>query len=306
MPASTPSQSAPPASLTASIAERFVTLPGLGVTTRLLEAGAEAAGRPVALLLHGNPDNAEQWIPVMSRLGATHRCVAPDIPGYGKSPEPPANFDYSLQAQVAFVDELLSVLGVNERILLIVHDIGGTMGIAWAGARTARLAALLINNTVAFDGFEWFAIAKTWGRESVIGRLRARAGLFVLSLGGGKLFKKVFWAQSPQLAEEQIDRVVHTFILNPAAKSATLRQFRRMVRPGFFKGFAEILERVTRAVPTLVLWGDRDPYVSVEWARHFAHARVVVLPEAGHWVALTEPQRLVDEARRLVAQDSIP
>jgi pimeloyl-ACP methyl ester carboxylesterase len=282
---------------TCPIRERMVTLPASGVTTRVLEAGAG----PIALLLHGNPDNAEQWVKVMRRLGATHRCIAPDIPGYGKSPEPPASFDFSLEAQIAFVDELLAVLGVSERVLVIVHDIGGTMGIAWAGARTGHLAGLLITNTVAFDGFPWFAIAETWGRESVLGRLRARAGLFVLSLGGGKLFKKVFWAQSPQLSEEDVDRVVRSFILNPAAKSATLRQFRKMVRPGFFAGFAGLLERVTRNVPTLVLWGDRDPYVSVEYAQRFAHARVIVLPEAGHWVALTEPQRLVDEARRLVA-----
>lgn len=285
----------------APIAERFVALPCIGVTTRVLEAGAAAARRPVALLLHGNPDNAEQWVPVMSRLAGTHRCIAPDIPGYGKSPEPPASFDYSLSAQIAFVDELLAVLDVNERILLIVHDVGGVMGIAWAGSRTQRLAGLLINNTVAFADFEWFAIAKTWGAESRIGRLRAKAGLFVLGLRGGKLFKTVYRKQSPKLTEDQVDRVVRTFILNRTARNATLRQFRKMVRPGFFKGFADILERVTRIVPTLVLWGDRDPYVPVEWAHRFAHARVIVLPDAGHWVALTEPQRLVDEARQLVA-----
>jgi len=286
----------------APIAERFVTLSNIGVTTRVLAAGAESPGRPVALLLHGNPDNAEQWMPVMRLLGRTHRCIAPDIPGYGKSPEPPASFDFSLQAQVTFVDELLSALRVSGKVLLIVHDVGGTMGIAWAGARTERLAGLLITNTVVFDDFEWFPIAQTWGRESFIGRLRAKAGLFVLGLNGGKLFKKVFSAQSPQLSEAQVDRVARAFVLNPAARNTTLRQFRQMVRPGFFKGFGAILARVTRTVPTLVLWGDRDPYVPVECAQRFAHARVIVLPRAGHWVALTEPERLVEEARRLVVE----
>src|SRR5215470_5560 len=112
---------------TTLIDENYVTLPGIGVTTRVLEAGAG----PIALLLHGNPDNAEEWVPVMRLLGATHRCIAPDIPGYGKSPEPPASFDFSLPAQIAFVDELLDVLGVSERILVVVHDVGGMMGIAW-------------------------------------------------------------------------------------------------------------------------------------------------------------------------------
>src|SRR5882724_11787388 len=111
---------------TTPIMERLVTLPGIGVTTRVLEAGSPE--QPVALLLHGNPDNAEQWVPVMSRLAATHRCIAPDIPGYGKSPEPPARFDYSVPAQIAFIDELLGVLDLTGRVLLIVHDVGGVMG----------------------------------------------------------------------------------------------------------------------------------------------------------------------------------
>jgi pimeloyl-ACP methyl ester carboxylesterase len=66
-----------------------------------------------------------------------------------------------------------------------------------------------------------------------------------------------------------------------------------------FANFAEILERVTCCVPTLVLWGDRDPYIPTEWARRFANARVIILSDAGHWVALTATQRLVDEAQRL-------
>jgi pimeloyl-ACP methyl ester carboxylesterase len=279
-----------------AISQKNITLPKLGVKTRVLEAGTGS----IALLLHGNPDNAEQWIPVMNLLAATHRCIAPDIPGYGKSPEPPMSFDYSASAQAAFVDELLSVLGINEPVLLIVHDIGGVMGVAWAAGHIGRLGGLLITNTVAFEGFEWFAIAKTWGRESWLARLRAKAGMRALAIGGGSLFKKIYRRQSPQLSEEQLDRVVQSFALNPVAKAATLRQFRKMMKPGFFEGFDDALRRITKAVPTLVLWGDRDPYVPVRYAQNFADARVVILPEAGHWVALVEPQRLADEARRLI------
>jgi pimeloyl-ACP methyl ester carboxylesterase len=279
------------------IGERFITLPKLGLSTRVLESGAG----PVALLLHGNPDNAEQWLPVMGLLSSTHRCIAPDIPGYGKSPEPPASFDYSLRAQTAFVDELLAVLGISERVLMIVHDIGGVMGIAWAGTHPERLTGLLITNTVAFSDFKWFPIARTWGNDSWIGRLRAKAGMAVISAAGGRLFKKVFWAQSPQLSEAQVDRIVRSFALNPAAKNSTLRQFHLMIRPDFLAGFDKVLERITKSMPTLVLWGDHDPYVPVEYAHRFATARVIILPDAGHWVALTEPQRLVDEARRLAA-----
>ena len=274
------------------VTERVITLPALGLSTRVLDSGAG----PIALLLHGNPDNAEEWIPVMNRLAGTHRCVAPDIPGYGKSPEPPVSFDCSVASQVAFVDELLSALEISEPVLLIVHDIGGVMGIAWAGAHPERLTALLITNTVAFRDFKWFPIARTWGAESWIGRVRARAGMYALGAGRGALFKKAFWRQSPQLTEHDVDRITRSFALNPTAKGCTLRQFRTMTKPEFFAGFAGILQSVTRAVPTVVLWGDQDPYVPVAYAHCFGHARVILLPTAGHWVALTEPQRLVDEA----------
>jgi pimeloyl-ACP methyl ester carboxylesterase len=279
------------------IVERFVALPALGVSTRVLESGIG----PVALLLHGNPHNAEQWIAVMNRLAGTHRCIAPDIPGYGKSPEPPISFDYSVASQVAFVDELLTALGIDEPVLLIVHDIGGVMGIAWAGAHPERLTALLITNTVAFRDFKWFPIARTWGAESWIGRFRTRAGMFALGAGRGALFKKAFWRQSPQLTEDDVDRITRSFALNPTAKTCALRQFRTMTKAEFLAGFDDILQRVTKTVPTVVLWGDQDPYVPVAYARRFGHARVVILPNAGHWVALTEPQRLVDEARQLAA-----
>jgi pimeloyl-ACP methyl ester carboxylesterase len=285
---------------TRPITERFVTLSALGLSTRVLESGAG----PIALLLHGNPDCAEEWIAVMNLLGATHRCIAPDIPGYGKSPEPPASFDYSAGAQAAFVDELLKALAIRDSVLVIVHDIGGAMGIAWAGAHPERLAALLITNTVAFPDFEWFPVARTWGAESWIGRLRARAGMLALGTRRGSLFKKIFWRQSPQLTEADIDRITRSFALNPAAKTSTLRQFRKMTKPEFFAGFEDILRRVTQTVPTLVLWGDQDPYVPVTYAQRFGSARVIVLPNAGHWVALTEPQRLVDEARQLAADMS--
>jgi pimeloyl-ACP methyl ester carboxylesterase len=284
-----------PAATDAQLREYVINLPGLGFPVRVLEAGQG----PLVLLLHGNPDNAEEWVPAMRELSRDYRCVAPDLPGYGKSPEPPAGFDYSKAAQIAFVDALLAALKVSERFTMVVHDVGGVMGIAWAGANSGRLRALLITNTVAFEGFEWFAIAKTWGNDTWLGRLRARAGISAIGWWQGRLFKKIFWKQSPQLTEEQIDRVVSSFAVNPAAKNSTLRQFRWMTRPDFFDDFDRMLKDITAKVPTAVLWGDGDPYVPTRFASRFGSARVTVLPNAGHWVALVEPRRLAQEVNAL-------
>ena len=44
----------------------------------------QGAGPPV-LFLHGNPDTAELWRGIVSRLEGSYRCLAPDLPGFGRS-----------------------------------------------------------------------------------------------------------------------------------------------------------------------------------------------------------------------------
>jgi pimeloyl-ACP methyl ester carboxylesterase len=157
-----------------------VHLSDLDIHTRVIESGA---GMPV-VFLHGNPDNADEWLPVMAQLADRFRCIAPDLPGYGESPEPPKSFSYSVHDQVAFLDAFLAAVKVTEKAVLVVHDIGGVMGVAWAGTNYSRLKGLLITNTVAFEGFEWFALARMWGDDSARGRLRAAVGMFMIGLGG--------------------------------------------------------------------------------------------------------------------------
>src|SRR5271156_1939963 len=100
-------------------------LPDLDVHVRVLESGT---GIPI-IFLHGNPDNADEWLPVMGLLADGYRCIAPDLPGYGESPEPPKSFGYSVRDQVVFVDAFLKAVNVTEKAVLVVHDIGGVMGV---------------------------------------------------------------------------------------------------------------------------------------------------------------------------------
>jgi pimeloyl-ACP methyl ester carboxylesterase len=126
----------------------------LGIRTRVLDAGQG----PVVLMLHGNPDNADEWTQLMARLAGRHRCIAPDFPGYGQSPEPPPSFSYSLADQMRFVDAILKAMRLAEPVILVVHDTGGMVGTAWAAANLDRVRGMVITNTVAFDGFPWFRL----------------------------------------------------------------------------------------------------------------------------------------------------
>src|ERR1700746_3902287 len=57
-----------------------------GLRVHVLEAGFEARGRPLVLLLHGFPEIAYSWRKGMQPLAAAgSRVVAPDQRGYGRT-----------------------------------------------------------------------------------------------------------------------------------------------------------------------------------------------------------------------------
>lgn len=273
------------------IEARTIVLDDLGIRTRVLDAGKG----PVVLLLHGNPDNADEWRLVIERLAAKYRCIAPDFPGYGQSPEPPAAFSYSLGDQMRFVDAVLKQMQIAEPVIVVVHDTGGMVGTAWTAANIGRVRGMIITNTVAFDGFPWFPIARQWGDASLYGRLRSSLGMVALGLSGAALFKRVFAAQCPQLSATELERFAATFARNRDAKRTTLRQFRQIMRPGFFKDFADMRTRILASVPCRVLWGDKDRFISSKYATAFGCEQVTILPNAGHWVALIAPDELARE-----------
>lgn len=279
------------------IETKTILLDDLGIRTRVLDAGKG----PVVLLLHGNPDNADEWRLVIERLAAKYRCIAPDFPGYGQSPLPPVSFTYSLAAQMRFVDAVLQAMQIAEPVIVVVHDTGGMVGTAWAAANVDRVRGMVITNTVAFDDFPWFPIARQWGDTSLAGRLRSWLGMAALGLSGGALFKRIFAAQCPQLSAGELERFAATFARNRDAKRTTLRQFRQIMRPGFFGEFAGMRARILSAVPCRVIWGDKDRFIPVRFAQAFGCKQVTILPDAGHWVALTAPDALAREVEALGA-----
>jgi pimeloyl-ACP methyl ester carboxylesterase len=96
----------------ASMATRETAALPSGVKVRTLDEGSG----PVVLLLHGHPDNADEYRGLIDLLKKDFRCIAPDLPGYGRRNQTaklPATFDYSRESQVAFVDEVLEALKVD-------------------------------------------------------------------------------------------------------------------------------------------------------------------------------------------------
>jgi pimeloyl-ACP methyl ester carboxylesterase len=249
-----------------------------GVTTRVLESGT---GDPV-VCVHGNPDSADQWTPLLERASELGRVIAPDLPGWGQSDPPDrAVHDGGVGAHARWFAALLEELGVD-RYRLVVHDWGA---VALAGALLApeRVRRAVIVDIVPLSAdYGWHWIARTQWRprhgELAIRPLNATLVDWLVALQGARRRPPRDWVR--RLRRD----------LDPAMKDSILRLYR--------SGDPDVLGRAGArlgelACPALVIWGEKDPYVGADHAHRIAErlpdAETWIVPGAGHWCMHEEP-----------------
>src|ERR1700720_2184833 len=103
-----------------------------GLDMHVLEAGFEAKGRPLVLLLHGFPELAYSWRKVMPPLAAAgFHVVAPDQRGYGRTTGWDADYDGDLgffRLLHLVRDTLTLVAALGYRAVAVVgHDFGASV-----------------------------------------------------------------------------------------------------------------------------------------------------------------------------------
>jgi pimeloyl-ACP methyl ester carboxylesterase len=249
----------------------------LKVNRSVIHLVDQGTGTPT-LFLHGNPDSSEIWNGIIPRMSAHYRCIAPDLPGFGLSTAPP-DFDYSLEGMAAFVDELVTVLGIQEPINLVVHDIGGPFGLAWVVKHPEKVRSVAIMNTVFHADYRWHLFGRLW-RTPLIGEL-------VQAITSRSGFTRELKRASRKLTRDQINRTYD--LITPAVKRMMLRWY-RAADPRNFAGWEEKLQTILALKPSLVLWGEHDPYISERYAKRFGAREVERFPESGHWLQAEEPE----------------
>lgn len=116
--------------------------------TRALAQGQirylQAGEGPAALFIHGWPLNGTHWQPMMARLAAARRCIAPDLMGLGHTQVGPAQ-DLSPAAQAAMLLDLMDSLQL-ERFDVVANDSGTCIAQLLAVKAPARVRSLLLTN----------------------------------------------------------------------------------------------------------------------------------------------------------------
>ncbi len=111
----------------------------------------DAAAQPV-LMLHGEPSWSFLYRKMVSPfVDAGYRVVAPDLPGFGKSDKPSARTDYTYARHVAWMQDWLRAMDLND-IILICQDWGGLIGLRLVAAEPQRFARVVTANTMLPTG----------------------------------------------------------------------------------------------------------------------------------------------------------
>ena len=112
----------------------------LGTTMAYVDVGT---GDPI-VLLHGNPTSSYLWREVIPQLAGLGRCIAPDLVGMGDSEPLPDSgpMRYSFDVHRRHLDALLEQLGVDQRVVLVVHDWGSGLGFDWANRHRDAVAGI--------------------------------------------------------------------------------------------------------------------------------------------------------------------
>jgi pimeloyl-ACP methyl ester carboxylesterase len=259
-----------------------------GVETFVRESHGE--GTPV-VFWHGNPTNADDWLPFMKRLGRP--AFAADLPAFGGS-SAPAGFDCSVHSYGRWAGALLDELGL-ERYSLVIHD-WGAVGLIPALAHPERIESMVAFNTIPFGAsYRWHPLARVWRRRPWGEISFALSNRAVVGLG---------------LARDRPGfKAMPRSLVDRAQEGLSRDDTRRAILALYRSADPEVLDVIGGNLshfeaPTLLLWADRDRYIGREyghrWAELFPNATLEEIPGAGHWAWVDRPE-LVDRTVRFLS-----
>jgi len=243
------------------------------------------AGEPV-LLVHGITTYAFLWEGVLQRLAATGRydVVAVDLLGCGDS-DKPLDASYAIKAHADLLGRFAAALGLG-RLHLAGHDLGGGVAQIMAVRQPGLLRSLSVVNTVGYDYWPVqpiIALRTPVVREILMAALDV--GAFTMLVRRGLFHKALV---TPELMA-QYHRPLGT-----AAGRKAFVHFARCLDNANLMEIGADLRRLR--VPTLIVWGDADVYLTSAIADRLAAdipgARLERLPEAGHFSPIDQPERV--------------
>ncbi len=247
------------------------------------------------VILHGLFGSGDNWLTFAGRLSERYRVVLPDLPNHGESPHTD-RFSYSYMAEL-----IAGFLSDNDLspCILTGHSMGGKIAMAVAleyGSRVERVCLVDIAPTA--DSARHSEMLKAMD-EVAKARVRSRREVDrILEQRVSSLRERQFLQKSLVEGEDGAYR----WKLNLSLIQSSYAQMLSWPYNGHSQGVSYHYDG-----PAYFVAGSRSGYVKPEHLvliqRFFPHARLVTVPDAGHWVHAEQPEAFETAFSEFLAAD---
>lgn len=226
----------------------------------------EAGQGPLLVLVHGLGSSADVWRDSMRLLARSYRVVALDLPGYGKSDRPRA--DYSIEYQASALADFLDALEQGKAALA-----GNSMG-GWIAALVALNRPEKVSHLILVDsaGLKRDSLPPI----NLNPATKEEQRLLMLSLFVDKSFASERAVNDQWEYRKNIAATVQATLLSLKTRRPYLDERLKYIN-----------------VPTLIIWGRQDALTPADLAERFnkgvAGSRLVLIDKAGHLPQVEKP-----------------
>jgi pimeloyl-ACP methyl ester carboxylesterase len=249
--------------------------------------------RPTVLLLHGFPSASHMFRDLIPELADRYHVVAPDLPGFGMTEQPPRDkFTYTFENMAKVVGRFTEVLGLK-KFAIYVFDYGAPIGFRLAVKNPERITAIVSQNGNTYlegvsDAFA--PVQAYWkeptqaNRDALRGFLAPQTTLFqythgvadpsLVSPDGRNLDD--FYLARPGNDEIQLDLLLD--YQSNVAQYGTIQAYLREHQP-----------------PVLAVWGKNDPFFVPPGAEAFKRdipSADIRFVDSGHFALETHAREI--------------
>lgn len=223
-------------------------------------------GHPL-VMLHGWGQNLQSLQPMAELLATRSQVHIIDLPGFGKSPPPPADWDTAQYADR--IDEYLNEQGIESADML-GHSFGGRVSIRLASKSPQKVRSITLINS---GGLQRASTLKQSLRRQWVRNLRN-----TLKLSPINRDKLLTWHSQKYGSRDY---------LNAGELRGTL-----------VKTVSEDLTELASQIstPTLLLWGEADTETPVEMGHRYhsllANSELITIPNRDHFMFQAEGSHL--------------
>jgi pimeloyl-ACP methyl ester carboxylesterase len=250
-----------------------------------------AGSGPPVVLIHGMVNSSRHWESVALRLADSYTVIAPDLIGHGDSATPRG--DYSLGAHAASIRDLLAAIDVD-RATIVGHSLGGGVAMQFFyqfPQRTERL--VLVSSGGLGRTVSPLLRSATLPGASVLLSLAAHPRVLSALQRFGERPRQRSSGRGVYL--RAIARALRP-LQRPGAREAFLQTLRSVIDARGQRVSARDRLYLLSAMPTLIVWGERDNTIPLSHGRAAHEAapgsRFETLARAAHFPNLEDPEGL--------------